>query len=215
MYQYNHTQLEIQNHIVDLWLNDPENDIDSCRAKYLKENLIYEGGWCDGWAYTLMFHPDELLSMWGNIDNAIDEKYELSLSDIYNAAQLARMASGYHIINNWMDADNIHIQLYNSLGYDAYYRSKSIETWRHDINTHLEIYEIKEIAKKLKEGHTLRLTSRNHDAAIYKKSAKEYIVSETELAGIQLVDINELCTILQNYREECGKRMFFSQYLIK
>lgn len=215
--QYNHSQTEIQRYIVALWIEDSErsfgNELDHKKARYVQKQGEAEDGWCDGWAYTSVYHPEELLDIWGKVDKAIDGEYELTSTDRFNAVQLAKEASLYHVINNPPDEDQK--EDYDDAGYDL--ERKQDETWRSDEDTELPIYVIKGLAKQLNVGDTLRLTSPTHDSSIYKKSKTEYIVAETELSGIQYCkEIEQVVEILEKWekdRDENGE-LFFTQYLI-
>ncbi len=215
--QYRHSQEEIQQYIVALWLDDSkqsfENELDQKKAKYMQNYANKEGGWCDGWAYTLVYHPEELLDIWGKIDKAIDGEYDLTATDRFNAVELAKKASLYHIVNNTPDEDQM--KDYNNAGYNL--ERKPNEIWHSDEDTELPIYEIKRLAKQLSVGDSLRLTSPTHDSSIYRKSKTEYIVAETELSGIQYCkDIGQVVEILEKWkkdRDENGE-LFFTQYLI-
>ncbi len=215
--QYNHSQTEIQDYIVALWVKDRVlpygNELDHKKALYMQNYAFEEGGWCDGWAKTLAYHPEELLDIWGKVDRAIDGEYELTSTDRFNAVQLAKEASLYHVINNTPDEDLK--EDYDDAGYDL--ERKPNEIWHSDEDTELPIYVIKSLAKQLNVGDTLRLTSPTHDSSIYKKSKTEYIVAETELSGIQYCkDIEQVVEILEKWekdRDENGE-LFFTQYLI-
>lgn len=172
-----------------------------------------EDGWCDGWAKTLVYHPEELLDIWGKVDKAIDGEYELTSTDRFNAVQLAKEASLYHVINNPADEDQK--EDYDDAGYDL--ERMPNEIWHSDEDTELPIFEIKSLARQLTVGDTLRLTSPTHDGSIYKKSRTEYIVAETELSGIQYCkNIEQVVEILEKWQKYCDRKgkLFFTQYLI-
>lgn len=213
--EYSNSQEKIQNYMINIWLNNTTDDYDKKKASYMYKYRDDEGGWCDGWAYLLAYKPETLLEIWEKVDNAIKGTYVLNSNDIYNVKECVRRASTYHILNgkpnNQQKAD--YKDAYNG-------ESKSIETWHHDEDNELKIYEIIEEIKKLEDGQTLRLTSPIHDCAIYKQQRDVYIVAETELSGIQLCNgIEKVRMILENWKSNCeedenGEYVFFTQFMV-
>lgn len=214
--EYSNTQEKIQNYMIDIWLKGTTDEDDLKKANYVYKYRKEEGGWCDGWAYLLAYKPETLLEIWEKVDKAIENKYVLNSTDKYNVKECVRRASTYHILNG--EPDDQQKADYKDALYN--FESKGRETWHHDEDNELEIYEIIEEIKKLKDGHTLRLTSPVHDCAIYKRQRNVYIVAETELSGIQLCDgIEEIRMILENWKsngkeDENSEFVYFTQFMV-
>lgn len=208
--EFNLTQEIIQNFMIEVWKNNPVDEFDKRRAEYMEKFAKSEGGWCDGWAYCLIYKPDILLDIWEKVIKAIKGEYTLSKTDEYNISICARMASKYHVVNGELNPEQVieAEELYSC-------ERKDLSCWSHDEAIELELTDITKAIKRLNIGDTLRLTSLIHDSAVYKKDKHTYIVCETELSGIQLCEGEKtVCEIFQRWRDNCKTGEFFTQYQI-
>lgn len=139
--------------MINIWLKNTTDEYDKKKASYMYKYRNDEGGWCDGWAYLLAYKPETLLEIWEKVDNAIEGTYVLNSNDIYNVKECIRRASTYHILNgkpnNQQKAD------YKDALYNC--ESKGRETWYHDEDNELKIYEIIEEIKKTKRWSDLEI----------------------------------------------------------
>ena len=230
-----HSQEKIQDYIIKLWIEDPQNDYDLLKATYMQICAEKSDGWCDGWSYLLSIlsqdDVDKLITIWKEIDQlCLNSSHTLSVTDIGTAIDFARRASRYHVINNDPPSPPSSIvpltiqqrrqyDAYQTAGFGRYASPSDSETWKNDKDTELTLHGvIKSTIKKLKSNQTLRLTSPTHDVAVRKKN-KSFIVCETENYGIQRCStINEVLQILQEWKSKCEDKkspiQFFTQYMI-
>ncbi len=218
-----HDQTQIQNHIIAAWASDyHEGGLDEIRARYAETYRDDNGGWCDGWAYLLSKGVEGLAEMWRAIDTAISTGEDLSMTDMAEAVGLARRAVWYHVINNDPpDPSEAQYADYVDAVYHRDRESREPEFWRHEEPSpdapmiELSLKLIMAEVKGLKRDETLRMTSTTHDASV-RRIKDGYIVSETELHGVQQCDsLGTVEAILGAWKEDCEKNKvaFFSQPL--
>ena len=192
-----HSQEEIQEKITRLWMNDPINDIDLRYATEAYQNVRING-WCDGWSYVLSVEDeDKLVAVWAYIDDMLDGvNMERNRSIEFDACNFARKAYRYYCSSEE--------------------ERERKEIWKNDKESTLSLVYIMSEIKKMPKGRTLRLTSPDHDVAV-KYSEDGYVVSETELYGIQRVNkleyVKEILQEWKNYTEK-EHMPFFNQMMI-
>lgn len=211
-------QEKIQAFAVDLWVNAATSDHDAARANYARTYAGTEGGWCDGWSHVLSLGGNELPTLWREIDAAIAGGESLSKTSESQAADFARLAVRYHILNgDPPTAGSAQAQDYQEAGYDLEALPQYSETWRHDYRDALPMHVIKAEIKSLSEGKTLRLTSPIHDSAVRRLRRNTYIVAETEEHGVQeCSSLDQVMRILDEWRTSCKEagNPFFSQSMV-
>lgn len=213
-----HSQDDIQNFIIELWLGLCKSDIDLKRAEYMRDYSGTEGGWCDGWSYALSRPGGEKLAeIWREIDQACTDRSNVSSTTMFEAVERARVAALYHVMNSEPPADAAQRAAYDAAGFDMEKTPNTWESWKHTFGSPLELYVIQVEIKKLQVGTTLRLTSSSHDAAV-KRTKDGFVVAETERHGIQLcTKLQDAMAILEDWQEQCAQdeeKEFFSQTMV-